>query len=82
MKRHWYAGLFEEPPSLLSNLHPLLVNLSVAPFVQQAAPDPENSMGFGQNGAPVGGQIEESSDHDGIEAAAGKRQMRCLRRVS
>ena len=32
------AGLFEQPASFLANLHPLLVGLSIAPFVQQAGP--------------------------------------------
>ena len=57
------AGLFEQPASFLANLHPLLVGLSIAPFVQQAAANRERTVGVTQNGAPVRRQIEEPGDH-------------------
>jgi hypothetical protein len=77
-ERRQQAGLFEQPPCLVANSRPLLVGLSIAPFVEQVFSARKNSMGFAKNGPPVRRQIQKPSDHDAIEIPIGKRKPRPL----
>lgn len=78
VERRLKASLLEQPPSLLPNLHPLLVGLSVAPFVEQTPTDPEHLMSLVKNSAPVRRQIQEPSDHDGVETSRREWKSRSL----
>jgi hypothetical protein len=74
MKRGPRARFFEEPSSLLTNVHPFLVDLSVAPLVQQATASGEHAVRFAQNDPPIRREVEEPSDHNDIETSSWKRK--------
>ena len=42
MERRIKPGFFKEPPSLLTNLHPLFSDVTIAPLVEETAATREN----------------------------------------
>jgi hypothetical protein len=70
--------LFKQAPGLFSNPYPFLVDLPIAPFVEQTGPNREYATRFVQNLRPIRCEIQQSRDHDRMKAVGWQRKLGSL----